>query len=316
MKFITIVLLLLGGHNTFAANLPASLMSAQAKLASLKSQLDADISGLPNIPLPKLQPKTSVPLTGQVPDFENRKVTLETLKAKLSAMQAAQLKAGKPNPAFLAEMKQTLEESLAVKMVKLEVPKFNPNAPKPIIPVAKKVSNPRMATVEKRIRNVENFTAELYRLHDEFTNAHRIMLEDTRVERNAMTDVVFGVFNAISQSFGKILEKNLILNFYFSFNHRSNHRRPLANSPSRPRPHRLRRIHRRRSRLYQRATNRICLPQPISWRATHVLLRVFPFPDSDILRHHFLPIPEYNDDSHFPTPRIGLGLIIDHKLCP
>jgi hypothetical protein len=205
MKFITIVLLLLGGQHTFAANLPASLMSAQAKLASLKSQLDADISGLPNIPLPKLQPKTSVPLTGQVPDFENRKVTLETLKAKLSAMQAAQLKEGKPNPAFLAEMKQTLEESLAVKMVKLEVPKFNPNAPKPIIPVAKKVSNPRLATVEKRIRNVENFTAELYRLHDEFTNVHRLMLEDTRVERMAMTNVVFGVYHAFVDSLGKII---------------------------------------------------------------------------------------------------------------
>jgi hypothetical protein len=205
MKFIALVLLLLGGQQILAANLPASLMSAQAKLAELKSQLDSDIAGLSvNIPMPKLKPKVSVPLTGQVPDFESRKVTLEALKAKLGAMQTAQLKAGKPSPTFLAEMKQTLEESLQVKMVKLEVPKFNANAPKPIMSATKKAVNLRMPKVEKQMRNVENFTEELYRLHDQSTNLHRLMLEDTRVERNGMVDVVYGVYNSMVQSLGKI----------------------------------------------------------------------------------------------------------------
>jgi hypothetical protein len=203
MKFLILVLLLLlGGQQILAATLPAALMSAQAKLAELKSQLDSDIAELSvNIPMPKAQPRASAPLTGQVPDFESRKVTLEALKVKLGAMQAAQLKEGKPNPAFLAEMKQTLEESLKVKMVNFEVPKFNANAPKPILPATKEA----VPKVEKQMRNVGNFTEELYRLHEQSTNLHRLMLEDTRVERNGMVDVVFGVYNSMVQSLGKFL---------------------------------------------------------------------------------------------------------------
>jgi hypothetical protein len=98
-------------------------------------------------------------------------------------------------------MKQTLEESLKMKMVNFEVPKFNVNAPKPIMPATKKA----VPKVEKQMRNVGNFTEELNRLHEQSTTLHRLMLEDTRVERNGMVDVVFGVYNSMVQSLGKFL---------------------------------------------------------------------------------------------------------------
>jgi hypothetical protein len=217
MKVFTAIVFLIGCHQICAAGLPASLLSAKAKLSELKMNLDIEIAALPAMPeFKSFKPRAPVGTpNGLVPDFAARKITLENLKAKITGLQASQKKDVKPNPAFFAEMQKTLEESMTVKLMSVEIPKYNPNAAKPKSRKAKAapVVAKNMPKVQQKFRNVDNFTAEMYRLGEEGADLHRRMLEDTRVERNDMVEVVYDIFNDMVQTLGKIL----FLTFFFKF---------------------------------------------------------------------------------------------------
>jgi hypothetical protein len=207
MRIVVVALLLIGCQQICAGGLPPSLMSAKAKLAELKVKLDADVAALPTMPL--LHPpsaKTALPPTnGLVPNFDARKATLETLKAKLTALRTEQIKTGTPKPELLAEMQKVLEESTVVEMKTFEMPEFKAK-PFKSAKLVKKTPNPRMPMVENKVRNIENFTAEMYRLHNEGTDIHRLMLEDKRVQRLQMTDVIFDNFAEGVQALGNFFQ--------------------------------------------------------------------------------------------------------------
>jgi hypothetical protein len=173
---------------------------ARSKLGELKLKLDSEIAGLPAMPEFKSpKPRTNIKLTGQVPDFEARKITLENLKAKLTDLQATQTKNGKPNKAFFAEMQKTLEDSMSVEMVNFKMPQFSVKKAmqlKRALPVA--------AIVVKESRNIANFSEEMYRLHEIGTELHREILEGTRRDRLAMVQVIENVYQDMTQDVGKL----------------------------------------------------------------------------------------------------------------
>jgi hypothetical protein len=204
MKLAAVVLVLAACQQISAAGLPASLLSAKSQLAELKKKLDADIAGLPVMPkiaAAKSKAKASV-LSGEIPDFAGRKATLENLKAKLTALQE-DVKSGQPGAKFLVGMKEVMEESSHVQMKKLEVPKYKSRSLK-VAKSARRVAEKALPKIElMKTRNVQNFTAEMYRLHEQGTDLHRRFLEDKRVQRNEMTDVVYAVFQDMVEVLGE-----------------------------------------------------------------------------------------------------------------
>jgi hypothetical protein len=237
MKLTIVILFLAVCQQISAAGLPVSLLSAKSQLAELKMKLDADIAGLPVRPkVVAAKPKVGLPaLSGKVPDIAGRKATLESLKAKLTAMQE-QVKSGQPGAQFLVGMKQVLEESSNVEMTDFKVPAFKPKSYK-AAKSSMKAAEKALPKIELVVnRNVQNFTAEMFRLHEEGTDLHRRMLEDKRVQRNEMTDVVFDIFLDMVQLLGEGFEIEFQMTFsYFVFDSRRKCRRPLANPSIRSR---------------------------------------------------------------------------------
>jgi hypothetical protein len=192
-----------------ATSLPASLSSAISQLAELKTELDADIARLSMIPtIATVKPMikaSQLGMSGKVPDFAGRKALLATLNAKLVVMQE-QVRSGQLEPhRFLIGMKQVLEESSRVEMKVFENPTFKLKSYKMAKSAVKVVKKPLDKIALMVSRNVENFTAEMYRLHNEATNFHGQMLELKHDQRKKMTNVVFEVFSDVVQLLGETL---------------------------------------------------------------------------------------------------------------
>jgi hypothetical protein len=184
--------------------------SAKLKLDELRAKLALDLHGMPALPelaefklTDEMKAKFNageMPAMGKMPDFAARKATLAGLKAKLEGLRAAQTQEVKPNKAFFEEIQKTLVESMDMKMVDFKLPA---NDLKEVKASMKPTASKSAPKVERKMRNVENFTEEIYNLHEANVDLHRFMLEGTRVARTTMVDTVYNVYHDIVHNLGK-----------------------------------------------------------------------------------------------------------------
>jgi hypothetical protein len=193
MRAITAALILLSCQQLIAA-IPTfeefkklrgqSAEATKEILDDMRSKIDVNLPGMPPLPEFKLPEKTTT-------DLGARKKALAEMRAKLAALRSGSAsQVQKPTKEFFDDMKKTLEEAMKVDYVEFKAPKYDN-----LDTFRAAVRKNKAPTVVKRMRNIENFTAEILVLHGENLELHRFMLEGTHTARISMVDNVYEIFD-------------------------------------------------------------------------------------------------------------------------